>query len=269
MPHSIAIDGPVGAGKSTVAKGVANDLGFLYLDTGAMYRALGFKALRAGCDLRDGHAIAWVAGHTEVSVRFAQGTQRTLLDGEDVTEQLRTPEAGNAASAVAKWPVVRALMVRAQREIAADTDMVLDGRDIGTNVLPNATLKIFLTAHAGVRARRRFDELIGAGTDVTYERVLADLLARDEQDVNRAVDPLRPAVDAVLVDATDMGIDQVVGHIVGLYRERVGCGHDPFDDPVVRERIMQDLERRSARAKEPNAKNYTTEEIRQKLGLDQ
>jgi len=267
MPHNIAIDGPVGAGKSTVAKGVAQSLGFLYLDTGAMYRALGLKVLRAGRDLRDEHAAAWAAEHTVVSVRFEHGAQRTLLDGQDVTEQLRTPEASNASSAVAKWPAVRGLMVRAQREIAAGTDMVLDGRDIGTNVLPNATLKVFLTARAEVRAQRRFDELIAAGTDVTFERVLADLRARDEQDVNRAADPLRPAADAVLVDTTDMCIDEVVEHIVGLYRERVGSNHDPFDDPVVRERIMQDLDRRLERAKDPNAKHYTTEEIRAKLGL--
>ncbi|MCL2811933.1 MAG: (d)CMP kinase [Clostridia bacterium] len=222
MPHSIAIDGPVGAGKSSVAKGVAQALGFPYLDTGAMYRALGLKVLRAGRDPKDEQAATWAAGNTTVNVRFEHGAQRTILDGEDVTEQLRTPQAGNAASGVAQWPAVRTLMLLAQREIANRTDMVLDGRDIGTNVLPNATLKIFLTACAQVRAQRRFDELIAAGNGVTYEGVLADLLARDKQDENRAADPLRQADDAVLVDTTNMSLDEVVGHVVGLYRERVG-----------------------------------------------
>jgi len=223
VPRSVAIDGPVGAGKSTVAKGVARALGCLYLDTGAMYRALGLKMLRAGEDPQDQRAASRAAENTTVCVRFENGAQRTLLDGEDVTERLRTPEAGNAASAVAKWPAVRARMVRSQREIAASTDMVLDGRDIGTKVLPDATLKIFLTARAEARAQRRFDELADAGAGVAYERVLADLLARDEQDSNRAADPLRQAEDAVRVDTTGMSIDEAVGLIVGLYQERVAA----------------------------------------------
>ncbi|MCL2545232.1 MAG: (d)CMP kinase [Clostridia bacterium] len=222
MPHSIAIDGPVGAGKSSVAKGVAQALGFPYLDTGAMYRALGLKVLRAGRDPQDERAATWAAESSVVSVRFENGVQRTLLDDEDVTELLRTPEAGNAASAVSQWPVVRALLVREQRDIASRIDMVLDGRDIGTVVLPNATLKIFLTADAEVRAKRRFDELIAAGNRVEYEGVLADLLARDAQDSGRAADPLRQADDAVLVDTTGMTLPQVIEHIVGLYRGRVG-----------------------------------------------
>lgn len=221
MPHSIAIDGPVGAGKSTVAKGVAQALDFAYLDTGAMYRALGLKMLRAGEDPQDERAATRAAECTAVGVRLEGGAQRTLLDGEDVTEQLRTPEAGNAASAVAKWPAVRALMVRRQREIAAGTDMVLDGRDIGSKVLPNATLKVFLTAHAEARAQRRYAELVVADAEATYERVLTDLLARDDQDSNRAADPLRQAEDAVLMDTTHMTLQEVVERIVELFGRKL------------------------------------------------
>jgi len=220
VPHSVAIDGPVGAGKSSVARGVARALGFPYLDTGAMYRALGLKVLRAGDDPQDERASARAAADAMISVRFVDGAQRTLLDGEDVTDQLRTPQAGNAASAVARWPAVRARLVRAQREIAMGADMVLDGRDIGTNVLPHAALKVFLTACPEVRAKRRYDELVAAGADAVYGHVLADLLARDEQDSNRPLDPLRRAEDAVLVDTTGMGLDEVIRHIVSLYQGR-------------------------------------------------
>ncbi len=221
MPHSIAIDGPVGAGKSTVAKDVAAELGVLHLDTGAMYRALGFKLLRLGLDPQREADATRVSQQTTVSVEFINGAQRTLLDGEDVTEHLRTPEAGNAASAVSKWQAVRSRMVEIQREIAASVDMVLDGRDIGTRVLPGATLKVFLTARPEVRARRRYDELVRKGTEITFEQVLADLMARDAQDMGRPIDPLRQAEDAVLLDTSAMTQAEAVQRIVALYRQRL------------------------------------------------
>lgn len=217
MTRTIAIDGPVGAGKSTVAADVARTLGILHLDTGAMYRALGLKMLRMGEDLEDEAAAGRACAHASVQVVFAEGVQRTLLDGEDVTGLIRAPEVGNAASTVSKWQAVRTHMVALQREIARSIDMVLDGRDIGTRVLPNATLKVFLSAPPEVRARRRYDELRGKGIEATYEQVLADLQARDAQDENRAVDPLRKAEDAVLVDTSNMTQFEAVDHIVALF----------------------------------------------------
>ncbi len=221
MPHSIAIDGPVGAGKSTVARMVAESLGFSYLDTGAMYRAMGLKMLRLGEDLQDEAVATRIMADTVVDVRFAEGAQRTLLDGEDVTDQLRTPEASNAASAVSKWQAVRSRLVAMQRTIAEGVDMVLDGRDIGTRVLPDATLKVFLTARPEVRARRRYDELVAKGSPVTFEQVFSDMIARDAQDAGRAIDPVRQAEDAVLVDTTAMTQPEVVQHVVELFRNRV------------------------------------------------
>jgi len=211
----------VGAGKSTVAKAVARVLGFPYLDTGAMYRALGLKLLRERMDPMDEQAASRAAETAVIGVCFAEGSQRTHLDGEDVTDWIRAPEVGNAASTAAKWPAVRAFMVRSQREIAAAGDMVLDGRDIGTVVLPGATLKVFLTARAEVRAKRRHDELIANGNEIEYGSVLADLLARDAQDTGRAADPLRQAEGAVLVDTTDMGFGEVVERIVELFKGRL------------------------------------------------
>ncbi len=221
MPYSIAIDGPVGAGKSTVAHDVAKELGILHLDTGAMYRAIGLKMLRAGLDPADEAAATALSARTKVSVVFEQGIQRTLLDGEDVTDSLRTPEVGNAASTSSKWQAVRDCMLVAQRCIAAGMDMVLDGRDIGTRVLPDATLKVFLTSSPQVRARRRFDEMIAKGMTDTYEMVLRDLEARDAQDTQRAIDPLRQAEDAVLVDTSDMTQAQVVARVIALFQARI------------------------------------------------
>ena len=221
MRHSIAIDGPVGAGKSSVAGDVAAQLGFLHLDTGAMYRALGLKMLREGLDPQDERASADAGERTQVAVAFAAGGQRTLLDGEDVTELIRTAQVSAAASAVSQWGAVRARMVALQRAIAESVDMVLDGRDIGARVLPGATLKVFLTADARERAARRHAQLTAQGTDIALETVLADLLARDAQDASRAIDPVRPAPDAVLVDATELNQAQVVARILALYRQKL------------------------------------------------
>ncbi len=223
MPHSIAMDGPVGAGKSSVASGVAKALGLLQLDTGAMYRAIGLAAVRAGIDPQDEDAASRLGEMTEVAVAYENGVQRTLLNGEDVTALIRTPEVTMAASAVSKWPKVRQRMVALQQGIARGVDIVLDGRDIGTRVLPDATLKVFLTASPEERAKRRCDEGIAKGAPVPYADVLRDLMARDLQDSTRETDPLRQAEDAVLVDSTNMTQDEVVAHIVALYRRAVAA----------------------------------------------
>ena len=220
MPLSIAIDGPSGAGKSTIAKALAKNLGIPYLDTGAMYRAMGIKMLKTGLDPLDEEAVSAAAESTAVSVSFFNGEQRTFLDGEDVTESLRSPSAGAAASSVAQWPAVRQNLVTTQRRIAETDDMVLDGRDIGTNVLPGADVKIFLTAQTEIRARRRYDELTAAGTDILYERVLADIQARDARDAGRTEDPLRQSEDAIVVDTSYMTVSEAVDYIAKLCQSR-------------------------------------------------
>ena len=219
MALNIAMDGPVGAGKSSVARAVAHELGILHLDTGAMYRAVGLAALRNGVSLQDEQAVTELCGTLRIQAALGEGGQRTLLDGEDVSGLIRTEEVGMAASAVSSYAGVRKAMVSLQRQLAESTDLLADGRDIGTNVLPNAPLKIYLTASAEERANRRFLELQQKGAPDTYEQVLADLKQRDEQDMNRAVNPLRPAEDAVIVDTTHMSFDEVVAEIVRLAKE--------------------------------------------------
>ncbi|MDR3050225.1 MAG: (d)CMP kinase [Oscillospiraceae bacterium] len=220
MHSSVAIDGPVGAGKSSVAAGVAWALGLFHLDTGALYRALGVKVLRLGLDPQCQADAEAVCADTQVDVAYVDGAQRTLMDGEDVTGLLRTPQAAMAASAVSKWGQVRRCMVARQQTIAQGMDVVLEGRDIGTRVLPNATLKIFLTAAPEARAMRRHEENLRRGIPSAYEDVLRDLRARDLQDSTRAVDPLRQAEDAVLLDTTSLTLDQAIARIVALYLEK-------------------------------------------------
>lgn len=217
---SIAIDGPAGAGKSTVAKALAKALGAMYLDTGAMYRAFGLSMLRAGVNVEDRDAVAAHADDVRIAVDYIDGAQRILLDGEDVSETIRMPEVSAAASAISAVPEVRARMVALQREIAEGHDVVMDGRDIGTAVLPNATLKIYLTASAEVRARRRCDELAGKGKPEPYDRVLREIIDRDWRDMHREASPLRPAEDARTVDTSDMDRDAVVEALTKLARER-------------------------------------------------
>lgn len=219
MPRTIAIDGPVGAGKSTIAKALANALGILYLDTGAMYRAFALKSLRHGIPPHDAAALAALAERTLVGVKQVDGAQYTYLDGEDVTGLLRTPEVSAAASAISMNPVVRQKMVALQRQCADREDMVLDGRDIGTRVLPNATFKFFLNALPEERAKRRYLELTAQGVACTYHRVLEEMMARDKQDSERAVDPLRRAEDAVEIDTTDMNLRQVVELLLSIIQE--------------------------------------------------
>ena len=222
MPMNIAIDGPVGAGKSSIADQVAQRLNILHLDTGAMYRAFGLYALRSGTDLASEAALSALAEDVDVQVKYENGAQRTLLFGEDVSELIRTGEVSAAASAVSKWPAVRRRMVRAQQEMARTADMLIDGRDIGTVVLRDSPCKIFLTAAAEERARRRYLQQMEKGDTTPYEQVLRELNARDEQDMNRKTDPLRRAEDAVLVDSTDMTQEETVEAIVRIVEDVYG-----------------------------------------------
>ncbi|MDD7412695.1 MAG: (d)CMP kinase [Eubacteriales bacterium] len=219
-PITIAIDGPVGAGKSCIAALVAKRLGILYLDTGAMYRAVGLYMLRNGVDPHDAINVAKRAPLVHVDVRYEDGEQRVLLGGEDVSEAIRNNEVSMAASAVSAVAVVRHLMVSRQQEIARARSLVMDGRDIGTCVLPEATLKVYLTADAEERARRRCQQLAQKGVDVPLEQVLSELKARDHADMTRVVSPLRQADDAVLIDSTSLTVEQVVDRILALLDEK-------------------------------------------------
>ncbi len=216
MSLTIAMDGPVGAGKSTVADAVAAKLGILHLDTGAMYRALALAAIRKGIDPENEPDVVELCMKTDISVKYQNSGQRTLVEGEDVTGLIRTPEVSMAASTVSQYTKVREIMVSRQKALAAKTDMVLDGRDICTTVLPDATAKIFLTASAEERARRRWNELQQKGRTDSYEDVLTDLIKRDKQDMDRKVEPLRQAQDAVLVDTTEMSFEQSVDEIIRI-----------------------------------------------------
>ena len=216
---SVAIDGPAGAGKSTVAKAVAKALNAAYLDTGAMYRTMGLYMAEHGH--RRPEAIAEAARTPDLRVEFRDGVQRMFLDGEDVTERIRTPEAAATASKVSAVGAVRERLVDLQREIARGQSVVMDGRDIGTVVLPDATVKIYLTASCEVRAKRRFDELTQAGKEIAYEQVLDDIVQRDYNDAHRAVSPMRQADDAVRVDTSEMTRDEVVADIVRRVRTAI------------------------------------------------
>ncbi len=222
-PFAIALDGPAGAGKSTIARLLAEQLGILYLDTGAMYRAIGLKALRLNLSPKDESAIAAMLQNTDLDIRFVNGNQEVWLDGQNVSEAIRTPEASRAASDVSTLPVVRQALVKIQRQIASRQSLIMDGRDIGTFVLPDATFKFFLTASAEERARRRLEDLRNRGNDqVTLEEVIRDMEYRDRQDSQRALAPLRQAEDAVLVDTTRLSIDEVVATILAMIRSRIG-----------------------------------------------
>lgn len=219
---AIAIDGPAGAGKSSVARAVARTLNATYLDTGAMYRAVGLYMMKSGVPLDMPALIAAHADDAHVDVRYENGVQHIDLNGEDVSDAIRENAVSAAASAVSAVPRVRELMVARQREIAAKTDVVMDGRDIGTRVLPAAPLKIFLTARAEVRAQRRYLELKGRGEKVDLDTLLAEIKQRDYNDAHRAVSPMVPAADAILLDSSDMTEAEVISHVVALARERMG-----------------------------------------------
>ena len=219
---AIAIDGPAGAGKSSVARAVARTLNATYLDTGAMYRAVGLYMMKSGVPLDMPALIAAHADDAHVDVRYENGVQHIDLNGEDVSDAIRENAVSAAASAVSAVPRVRELMVARQREIAAKTDVVMDGRDIGTRVLPAAPLKIFLTARAEVRAQRRYLELEGRGEKVDLDTLLAEIKQRDYNDAHRAVSPMVPAADAILLDSSDMTEAEVISHVVALAIERMG-----------------------------------------------
>ena len=218
---TIAIDGPAGAGKSSVAKAVARELGGNYLDTGAMYRAVGLYMLRAAVDINDMEMVAARCGEPQVNVRYADGRQITCLGDEDVSREIREEQCAKASSAVSKVAAVRRRMVALQREIARGANLVMDGRDIGTKVLPDATVKIFLTASPEVRARRRYEENLANGLEADYQQVLSDIIARDYQDTHRAASPLTRAEDAVEVDSSCLTLDQVIAQITGIARAKI------------------------------------------------
>ena len=205
---SIAIDGPSGAGKSSLAKRLAAELGYVYIDTGAMYRAIGLYTLRAGQNTKDAAAVAALLPDIHLDIRPGQGAQQILLNGEDVTETVRQEQVGMAASDVSAHPAVRAFLLETQRALAARSNVLMDGRDIGTVVLPDATVKIFLTATPEARAQRRLAELQAKGQAADYATVLADIRLRDDQDTHRAVAPLRQAADAVLLDTSAIGLEE-------------------------------------------------------------
>ena len=218
---SVAIDGPSGAGKSTIARRVSEEFGFIYVDTGAIYRTVGLAAALRKLDPKDKAPV--VAMLPEISIRLAygeDGLQHMYLDGEDVTSRIRTPEISLYASGVSAHPEVRAYLMEMQRSLARENDVVMDGRDIGTVVLPDAGLKIFLTASPEARARRRCSELVAKGQDVQYEDVLRDLKLRDENDSTRAAAPLKAAEDALLLDTTEMDFEESCRAVAAMIRER-------------------------------------------------
>jgi len=223
MSHAIAIDGPAGAGKSTIARRIAEHFQILYLDTGAMYRAIGLAALSSGISPRDAAAVEQMLQTTTLTVEFIDGVQHVILNGRDVTSLIRTPEMSRAASDISALPCVRLYLVARQREIANAQPLVMDGRDIGSYVLPDAPYKFFLTASPDERAHRRLKDLQATGNEsVTLEAVLEDILYRDRQDSTRAMAPLVQAADAILIDTTHLTIDQVVQEMIRHIGEKLG-----------------------------------------------
>lgn len=218
---NVAVDGPAGAGKSTVSRAAAKAMGYIYVDTGALYRAVGVNALRNGIDTKDRQAVAESLSDISVNLVFENGVQKVLLNGEDVSAEIRTPDASMAASDVSAVPKVRDFLFDLQRSIASNNNCIMDGRDIGTVVLPNAKVKVFLTASPEERAMRRFRELSEKGSTVKYEEVLEDLIKRDYNDSHREVAPLKQADDAVLLDTTGMTLEQSVESLIKIIKEKV------------------------------------------------
>lgn len=216
MTYNIAIDGPAGAGKSTIAKRVSGELSFIYVDTGAMYRSIALYLLRKDISATDVEAVKVALEDIEIAIQYVNGEQHVLLNGEDVSGQIRTEEVGNMASKSSALPCVRAKLLELQKKLAREHDVVMDGRDIGTDILPDAQLKIYLTASVDTRASRRYKELIEKGTDCDLEAIKKDIEQRDYQDMHRETAPLMQAKDAVYLDSSDMTIDQVVEKIKSL-----------------------------------------------------
>lgn len=223
MPVAVAMDGPVGAGKSTIARECAKKLGFIYVDTGALYRAVGLFCKRRGIEisLENSKEIAVsISDGLHLEITLVDGTQHVIMNGEDVSEEIRLPEISMAASAVSAVPEVRAFLLGTQRELARTNDVIMDGRDIGTVILPNAQVKIFITAKPEIRAKRRYDELVAKGVDTTYESVLDDLNKRDYNDSHRETAPLKQADDAVLLDTSELDFDGSVEAVISLIRQK-------------------------------------------------
>jgi cytidylate kinase len=216
MSFNIAIDGPAGAGKSTIAKKIAKQLGYIYVDTGAMYRAMALYLLREHVKPDETEKINEKCEHADIYIRYENGEQVVYLNGENVNGYIRTEEVGNMASSSSPNPNVRAKLVKLQQKLAADTDVVMDGRDIGTCVLPNAQVKVYLTADSRVRAERRYKELVEKGESCDLDTIEKDIIERDHQDMTREISPLVQAEDAVLVDSSYMTIDEVVDKIISL-----------------------------------------------------
>lgn len=222
MAFNIAIDGPAGAGKSTIAKTLAKELGFVYVDTGAMYRAMAYYFLQQGIDKDDEAGITAAVDGADVTIRYEEGAQQVLLNGENVTGSLRTEQVGNMASATSIYPAVRTKLVALQQKLAKTTDVIMDGRDIGTCVLPDAQVKIYLTASVETRADRRYKELIEKGETADLAKIAADIEERDYRDMHREMSPLRQAEDALFVDSSEMSIDEVVAAIRAIAAEKRG-----------------------------------------------
>ena len=216
MGYNIAIDGPAGAGKSTIAKLVAKELGFIYVDTGAMYRGLAVHFLKKGIVPGEVEKIEAACEDAKVELGYENGVQQVYLNGENITSQLREEAVGNMASVSSAVPAVRAKLLDLQRNLAKEKDVVMDGRDIGTNVLPNADVKVYLTASVECRAMRRFKELEEKGEACDFEQIRQDIQERDERDMTREIAPLKQAEDATLIDSSEMGIDEVVKAIIAL-----------------------------------------------------
>ena len=221
MSFNIAIDGPAGAGKSTAAKLAAKELDFIYVDTGAMYRTIALYLLRSGTDIEDEAALQAALKDIDVRISYEQGVQHMVLNGEDVSGLIRTPEVSDMASRSSARPAVRKKLLDLQRQLAASEDVLMDGRDIGTAILPNADLKIFLTASVAERARRRFLEMKEKGEACSEEEIRREIEERDYRDMHREISPLVQAEDAVLLDTSDMTLEQVVEKIIALAKERL------------------------------------------------
>lgn len=221
MTVNIAIDGPAGAGKSTIAKTVSKELGFIYVDTGALYRTVGLNVLRQGKNTKNPDDVIPTLEGIDISLRFVDGEQRVFLGNEDVSAAIRQNEVSMAASNVSAIPAVREFLFGLQRDIARKNDCIMDGRDIGTVVLPNAEIKIYLTASAQARAERRFKELIEKGQDVIYDDILKDIELRDYQDTHREIAPLKKAEDAILVDTTELDLDGSIEYMLKVIKEKL------------------------------------------------
>lgn len=222
MIINVAIDGPAGAGKSTISRAAAKELGYIYIDTGALYRTVGLNAMRKGADVNDPQSvISTITDDLKVELRFIDGEQRMFLGGEDVSDKIRTPEASSAASKVSAVPEVRKYLFNLQKDLAKNNNCIMDGRDIGTVVLPDAKVKIFLTASPEARAQRRYKELIEKGMDVKYDDVLADMIKRDYDDSHRAIAPLKQADDAVLADTSDCTLEESIELIIKIIKDNI------------------------------------------------